>query len=161
MRATLDETSLAELLPGSWTVAATNFPMWLGGKRQRPTFRYELISTSPLVLSDDVSFVTADGIEKHIVGRNRWAHGGFRWRGKGRLRPFASHWAVTGASEDGSVLALHFSRSIATPSGIDIIVREGVEHPELRALIAGSTEEFGLSPEDFASLSWLAPIVRG
>jgi hypothetical protein len=161
MRATLDESILAELLPGSWKVAATNFPMWLRGERRDPTFTYELIATGPLTLADDVSYVTPEGLEKHIVGRDRWAHGGFVWRGKGWLRLFASHWAVTGASDDGSVLALHFSRSIATPAGIDIIVREGSEHPELRAMIAGSTHQFGLSPEDFASLSWLVPAPRG
>ena len=160
MRATLDETTLAELLPGSWTVAATSFPMWLSGERRDPTFTYQVLGTDPLVLSDDVSYLTKDGLEKHILGRDRWYHGGFVWRGKGWLRLVSSHWAVTGASDDGSVLALHFSRSIATPAGMDIIVREGTVHPELRAMIAGSSEDFGLSPEDFASLTWLAPATK-
>jgi hypothetical protein len=161
MHATLDDRALAGLLPGTWAVAATNFPMWLTGERLEPTFSYELIGDDPLVLADDVAYRTADGEQKHIVGRDTWNHEGFTRRGKGRLRLFASHWAVTGASEDGSVVAIHFSRSLATPGGIDILVREGVHHPELRAMIARSTEQFGLSPEEFGSLSWLAPGPRG
>jgi hypothetical protein len=157
MHATLDDHALAELLPGTWSVAATNFPMWLTGERRDPTFRYETITTSPLTLADDVAYVTPEGEQKHILGVDRWHNDGFTWRGKGLLRLFASHWTVTGASEDGTVAAIHFTRSIATPAGIDILVRADVHHPELRAMIAGSTERFGLSLEDFASLSWLAP----
>lgn len=157
MRATLDDRALADLLPGTWSVAATNFPIWLTGERREPTFSYELLATEPLVLADDVAYLTAEGAEKHIIGSNTRAHEGFTWRGKGWLRFFASHWTVTGASDDATIAAIHFSRSIATPAGIDILVRAGVHHPELRAMIARSTDQFGLSPEDFASLSWLAP----
>jgi len=51
---------------------------------------------------------------------------------------------------------ISFSKSLATPAGVDVIVREGVEHPELRATIAHGSEEFGLTPEEFGSLTWLA-----
>jgi hypothetical protein len=161
MRSTLDDQALADLLPGTWTVAATNFPMWLTGERREPIFTYELLATAPLTLADDVAYLTPEGEEKHILGRDRWAHEGFTWRGKGILRLFASHWAVAGVSDDRTVAAIHFTRSIGTPAGIDILVRAGVHHPELRAMIAGDTERFGLTPEDFASLSWLAPGPKG
>jgi len=151
---------VGELLPGSWIVAATNFPMWLTGERLSPTFTYELVSSSPLVFTDVVTYLTAEteqkkSEEKTIVGQDTWRHDELVWRGKGLLRFFASHWTVSGASEDGNVVAIQFSKSLATPSGIDIIIRDGVEVPELRALIARNTELFGLSPEQFASLSWL------
>ena len=45
--------------------------------------------------------------------------------------------------------------SFATPAGIDIVIREGSVYPNLRRNVAGSTEELGLSPEEFASLGWL------
>ena len=155
MNQTLDEAALAELLPGTWTIAATNFPMWLTGERLDPTFSYGLVSANPLVLSDEVSYSTAEGEQKSIVGQDTWRHEEFVWRGKGLLKIAKSHWSVSGSSEDGHVVAIRFSKSIATPAGIDIIVREGVFQPELRALIARATELFGLSPEDFGSLTWL------
>ena len=156
MREPLDETALAELLPGEWVVSATNFPMWLSGERSNPRFGYEIISREPLVLSDDVTYVvTESGQEKHILGTDTLRGDEFVWRGKGLLKLVASHWSVAGASEDGTVAAIRFTKSAVSPAGIDIIVRAGTQQPELRALIAGSTELFGLTPEDFASLTWL------
>ncbi len=156
VQAPLDENTLAELLPGEWNVQASNFPMWLRGERSNPRFSYELVSRTPLVLADDVSYIaTENGQEKHIVGTDTLKGEEFVWRGKGLLRIVASHWSVAGASDDGTVAAIRFSKSMVTPAGIDIIVRAGTEHPELRALIARNTELFGLSPEDFASLTWL------
>ncbi len=155
MNQTLDEASLAQLLPGRWTIAATNFPMWLTGERLEPNFTYGLISDSPLVLSDEVEYSTAEGERKSIVGQDTWRHGEFVWRGKGLLKVAKSHWTVSGSSEDGNVVAIHFSQSLVTPAGIDIILREGAEVQELRAMIARDTERYGLSPEDFGSLTWL------
>lgn len=154
--ASLTDDALADLLPGTWRIAATNFPMWLSGGRRDPRFTYGLVSRSPLVLSDDVGY-TEDGSEKHILGRDTWHSGGFVWRGRGWLRLVSSHWAVAGVSEDRSIAAIRFAKSLATPAGIDLIVREGTAYPELRATIARSTATYGLTPEDFASLSWLRP----
>ena len=155
MNHSLDESTLAEILPGTWTIAATNFPMWLTGERLDPSFSYGLISESPLVLSDEVSYDTAEGERKTIIGQDTWNHDEFVWRGKGLLKVAKSRWTVSGSSDDGNVVAIHFSKSIATPAGIDIIVRHGATVPELRAMIARNTEQFGLTPEDFASLTWL------
>ena len=160
MPATLTANTLAQILPGSWTIAATNFPTWLTGERRSPRFRYELVGQNPLVLSDDVFYVTAEGEEKHILGQDtfgvdRYGNDEFRWRGKKLLRFFVSRWSVSGVNEDGSIAVIRFSKSLVTPAGIDIIVRADVEVPELRATIARATEEFGLSPEDFGSLTWL------
>ena len=155
VRAPLNESTLAELLPGSWGIAATNFPMWISGERTNPSFTYELVSASPLVLADDVSYLDAEGVEKHIIGTDTLKNDEFVWRGKGVLRIVKSHWHVAGANDDGTVAAIRFSKSAVTPAGIDIIVKTATHVPELRALIARSTELFGLSPEDFGSLTWL------
>lgn len=149
----LDQRTLADLLPGEWVVAASNFPMWLTGERSRPTFTYGLVSTDPLVLSDDVGYVEA-GEEKHILGQDTWRDGEFVWRGRRLLRLVASRWTVAGANGEGTIAVVRFAKSIATPSGVDIIVRQGTRHPELRATIAHATEEFGLTPEEFGSLTW-------
>ena len=156
MPSALDERTTADLLPGTWFIAATNFPMWLSGERREPRFNYELLSTDPLVLADEVSYVTAEGEQKRIIGKDTWKHDEFVWRGKGLLKPFSSRWHIAGAADDGTVLVIRFEPSLATPAGIDIVVREGTSHPELRKAVARGSEEFGLSPEEFASLTWIA-----
>jgi hypothetical protein len=153
MGALLDQRALADLLPGAWTVAATNFPMWLAGNKFSPKFTYELVSEDPLVLSDDVSYAE-EGEEKHILGLDTWRGDEFVWRGRRLLRLVASHWTVAGASEDGTIAVIRFSKSLATPAGVDVIVRDGTQQPELRRTIAHATEDFGLSPEEFGSLTW-------
>ena len=159
MRASLDEQALADLLPGAWIVAATNFPLWLSGQRRAPRLDYGLISREPLVLSDDVAFTMGpgkhEGKKKHILGRDAFKRDEFVWRGTGVLTLLTSRWRVTGVSDDGSIVVTHFTQSIGTPAGVNIIVREGAMQPEVRAVIAHATDDFGLTPEQFASLSWL------
>lgn len=151
-----EDHQLAELLPGTWKVVATNFPMWLNGERSDPTFEYTLRSSSPLVLGDDVSYTTPDGTVKHIRGVDRWHGSGFVWRGTGLTRLVSSFWSVPGVSKAGTIAAIRFNKSWVSPAGIDIIVRDGIDFPEPRAAVATESERFGLSAEDFASLTWLA-----
>ncbi len=159
MREPLDDQAMADLLPGAWIVAATNFPMWLSGERRNPRFEYGLISREPLVLSDDVTYTTGPGKkageQKHILGRDTFHGEEFVWRGTGLLKLFTSRWHVAGVSDDGSIAAIHFSKSLGTPAGVDILVRDGSSVPELRAIIAHATDDYGLSLEQFASLTWL------
>jgi len=157
----IDEGTLADALPGTWAVAATNFPMWLTGTKLRPQFSYNLVTRSPLVLDDDVVYLDEEGAPRQISGVDKWNGHGFTWRGKGVLRLFASHWTVAGLSADRSVAVIRFSKSLATPAGVDVIVRVGTDTSELRATIAHATEDFGLTPEDFASLSWLETDTKG
>lgn len=158
MGATLDRPTFADALPGTWNIVATNFPMWLAGDRVEPRFTYGLVSSDPLVLSDDVSYVQLGGEkgreEKHILGHDTWRGEGFRWRGRKLLKLVSSQWAVTGMNDEATLAVIHFAKSLATPAGVDVIVREGTEHPNVRATIAHATEEFGLTPEEFGSLTW-------
>ena len=156
MPSALDERTTADLLPGTWIIAATNMPVWLSGERREPRFSYELLSTSPLVLADVVSYVTTEGEQKRLIGKDTWRHDEFVRREKGLLKPFRSRWHIAGAADDGTVLVIRFDQSFGTPAGIDIVVREGTSHPELRKAVARGTEAFGLSPEEFASLTWIA-----
>ena len=151
----------AQLLPGAWLVNATNFPMWLSGDRLNPRFTYAVIGTDPLTLSDDISYTTAEGEVKHILGTGTWADGAFIWRGKGLLALTKTRWSVIGMSTDAAVVVIRFERTRVSPAGVDILVREGESRPELRTFIAHHAESFGLTAEDFASLSWLRRSDRG
>lgn len=148
-----DVTQLESALPGRWVVKATNFPMWLGSDRRDPVFEYELRHRDPLALHDVVHYTDSAGTAKTIVGTDKWSGSDFVWRGRGLLGLLASHWTVTFLEQD--VLALQFEKSMATPSGADIAVREGVDIPELRTHVAADPARFGLSLEQFASLTWL------
>ncbi|MGV8896173.1 MAG: hypothetical protein ACOH10_01450 [Rhodoglobus sp.] len=165
MREPLDEQAMADLLPGSWIVAATNFPMWLSGERNEPRFEYGVVSRDPLVLSDDMGYTEGRGKRagtlKHILGRDTFDGEAFVWRGAGLLKLITSRWYVAGASDDGSIAAIHFAKSLGNPAGVAVIVREGSSVPEIRAIIAHSTEDYGLTPEQFASLSWLGSSATG
>ena len=152
---TFDEGFLTDLLPGTWAVGATNFPMWLAGDRLSPAFTYEVLRSEPLVLLDTVSYRTRDGREKSIVGVDRLGAAGFTWRGRGLLRLVVSRWEVVGAGPDHSFAVIRFSKTRATPEGVDIVAREGIDSLEIRATVAASTEEFGLTAGEFASLTWL------
>jgi hypothetical protein len=147
--------SLAELLPGTWRVGATNFPLWLKGDKVSPTFTYELRRQNPLELTDRVSYFTSSGEEKSIVGVDRLRGDEFTWRGKGPLSLFTSRWSVIGAASDGAFVVIRFSKTFATPAGVDIVSREGLDADDLRTMVAQGPEGFGLTHEEFASLTWL------
>lgn len=155
MPAIFTTDALSQFLPGSWTIRATNFPFWLNGDRVNGVLNYELKSVSPLVFGDLVTYNKPDGTEKRIAGMDKYTGESFVWRGNGMLKLLASHWAVTGASDDLNVLAIQYQKSLVTPAGIDIIVREGHTADEARSLVALRTDQFGLSAEQFASLTWL------
>lgn len=150
-----DEQSLAELLPGTWRIGATNFPFWLGGDRLRPRCSYELRTTDPLSLRDIVSFATANGTEKRIAGVDRWKNGEFVRRGTGVRSLFPSHWSVAGGSDDGSILVIRFSPSLTTSAGVEIVVRDGADSHTFRTAVATSSDALGLTNGEFASLTWL------
>jgi len=151
-----EASAVAAKLPGVWRVAATNFPMWLDGSRHNPTFSYELVEGEELTFADTVSYTTRDGETKTIIGVDQLRGDEFVWRGQGWLKIFTSRWHIVGANADSSILVIRFSRSRLTPAGIDIIVREDTPTDNLRSTVAHATEQFGLSAEDFASLTWLA-----
>lgn len=147
--------SSAQLLPGIWQIGATNIPLWLGGDRKDPTFSYQLKRADPLVLRDVVSWTTLDGVRKNSVGTDRQHGRTFVWRGRGVFGLFARRWSVSGASDDNNILAIRFSKSMARPAGVDIIVREGTGADALRATVSASSGLLGLAHEEFASLTWL------
>ena len=143
--------SLARLLPGTWRLGATNFPIWLGGGRLAPIFSYEVKSTSPLVLRDQVTWTAAD-VEKKRLGVARWTGDGFVGRGL----PLASRrWTVAGASDDGDILGIRSFKSLRMHAGVDVLIRVGADATHLRTAVATASDTLGLGHEEFASLTWL------
>ncbi|GHD78017.1 hypothetical protein CLV85_1332 [Salinibacterium amurskyense] len=151
-----DASVLAAKLPGTWCVEATNFPMWLDGTRHNPEFSYETAEGDELTFADTVSYTTRDGDQKTIVGTDRLRGDEFVWRGQGWLKVLTSRWQVVGADDAFDTIVLRFSRSRLTPAGIDVLTRKGVEVPVVRTTVAHATDQFGLTAEDFASLTWLS-----
>lgn len=154
-RAAGESRHLVSLLLGSWQVRATNIPLWLSSERVAPAISFELISDAPLVLSDDVSWDAPGGTREHQLGVDRWDGSGFVRRGLGRRRLRRSQWSVVGLSADRDILVLRLIGSRTTPPGLDVVVREGADIGDARALVAHSATALGLTAEDFASLTWL------
>ncbi|MGV8884871.1 MAG: hypothetical protein ACOH1T_04690 [Microbacteriaceae bacterium] len=149
------EINPAQLLPGTWHVQATNFPIWLAGDRLDPRFTYSIASSEPLVIADNVTFDTPEGEEKHTFGTSKFDRGVFVWRAQGFFKLARTRWTIAGVSDDQNTVTIRFEGTRAAPSGIDVLIRDGLEQPELRSFVAHNSEQFGLSAEDFASLTWL------
>jgi hypothetical protein len=149
-----DVTTLSSLLPGRWIVKATNFPIWLSGERREPRFEYGVRRASPLTLSDTVSYDDESGRERQVHGTDTWNGRGFTGKKSGLAGLFVrSRWEIAGVRQ--GLLVIRFEKSSVTPAGVDVVVGEGVDATELRAVIATDPAGFGLAIEEFASLTWL------
>lgn len=149
-----DVATLQQVLPGRWTVKATNFPMWLSGERREPTFEYVVLRDDPLTLGDEVTYTEPNGKTKSIRGVDRWNGTGFTWKMNGlRGLIVKSRWQVAGIRQ--GLVVLRFDKSLVSPAGVDVIVGEGLDATELRSFIAADPASFGLTLEEFASLTWL------
>jgi hypothetical protein len=93
------------------------------------------------------------GRERIITGTDHWIGDGFQWRGGGATRFLASNWTISWLADD--LLVVHRARSRVAGQGIDVAIRAGSNHPELRRRIARDPTSFGLTLEQFASLTWL------
>lgn len=144
-----DVHALAQVMPGRWTVKATNLPAWLTGERRDALLEFEVTGQDPLAVSSVLSFTDPEGKAKTIRARDRWNGSGFS-RGGVLSR---SRWEVAGARQ--GLLVLRYEKSLATEAGVDVVVAEGVDATELRSVIAAAPASFGLTLEEFASLTWL------
>lgn len=150
--------SLVQILPGRWRILASNLLHWLSGERLNPVVELSLNSTEPLVLGEQVQFATNEGKDRVVRSRSRWSGSDFVTRKRG-MRPSARRWTVRGSSEDGNVIVV--GHGPGGSGGIDVLVREGADASEVRALVARDSDIFELSLEDFASLSWFPEPVGG
>jgi len=145
----------ADKLPGTWRLAATNLPMWVDGTRHDPEFAFEVVDGRELTFTSTVRYATTGGEAKAIVGSDRLRGDEFVRRGRGWLTTLTSRWRVAGANDDFEIVATRYSRSRLAPEGIDVLVRKEAMLTAVRSTVAHATEQFGLTAEDFASLTWL------
>ena len=109
-------------LEGTWTIIATNFPMWTTGKRTNPQITYKKIRQSPLKFKDTVCYKQKTQI-KRIIGIDTFEEGIFSWRGSGFLKLLKSKWFILYIDEQ--LLVIQFEKSMVTPAGVDILLRSG------------------------------------
>lgn len=146
---------LVEVLPGRWQILASNLLHWLNGERVGPVVELSVASTDPLVLGEQVQFSTTEGKDRVVRSRSIWSGRDFVTRKLG-LTSSGRRWTVHGTNGGGNVIVVRHGsgRSMGGGSGIDVLMREGADASEVRALVAHDAEAFALSLEDFASLNW-------
>jgi hypothetical protein len=151
---TVDPRHLVSTLTGTWRIGASNIPVWLTGQRSAPTVSYEPVDGRPLHLNHCVSFTVSDGRRERRSSVAAWHRDGFVSRGKRLQKVFPSKWSVSGASEDEAICVTRFLRTRTMPAGITVLVRAGHLLPDLRGVVGREHEKLGLSPEEFARLTW-------
>ncbi len=131
--------SLLKVIAGTWFICSTNFPMWLKGNKQNPTFTYTPLAEKPGVLLDEVTY-QQKGKEKKIIGYDypdASKPQAFVWRGKGILGFLKSKWQVRLLDPKGEWAVIYFSKTLFTPAGVDIISRQPRLSPKLLQKIKG------------------------
>ena len=118
---------MLQFLIGTWFICSTNFPMWTKGDKLHPTFNYTLTERNgEKVLFDEVKY-TKKGKQKSIKGydyQDKNDQTKFIWRGKGLLVIAKSKWQVVLQDPKGNWAVIHFSKTLFTPEGVDVICRK-------------------------------------
>ncbi|WP_271491399.1 hypothetical protein [Enterococcus sp. 5H] len=140
------------LLEGSWIIKGTDFPMWASKKRKNPMITYKKISNNPTKFLDTVKYETKSK-SKQIDGIDTYSTTKFIWRGKGILKVLKSEWSILVLTE--RILVIRFERSLVTPAGIDILVRDNVEVDDPKQFILESLKDGILKKEEIECLIWL------
>lgn len=155
MSSELSPEDLARVLPGSWSVRATNLPGWLDASTHSYSVTFTVTSTEPLTLLEEVRFDVTGAETRRLESIDRLRGLEFIRRSTKKSELLASRWSVSGISDDESVVVIRFSKTRAVPAGLSVLVRADTPaEARIRALVAHNTEQFGLSLEDFASLAW-------
>jgi hypothetical protein len=127
--------NISTFLTGTWFICFSNFTMWTKGDKVQPAFHYEIAANRKgnSILTDEVRYFKK-GKEKSIKGFDTPSPSdpnAFLWRGKGFLKLLSSHWKVVLKDEDkGEWAVIHFSKTLFTPAGIDVISRQSAISPE-------------------------------
>lgn len=145
---------LAESLPGTWRLEASNQSFWTSGRASSPRYHYAVTTADPLVVTEAIEFDAADGRHRVIRGTARFVRGEFVWRGDGIRKPVATRWKVAGTSPERGLLVVRFAKTAVMPAGLNVLVNEGVETIEARSAVAHYAEQLGISLEEFATLTW-------
>jgi len=146
-------------LEGGWHVLASNFPMWLEGDKADPNFIYRLRpGTSPVELDDTVAY-TKGSRRDTIEGTDTQDPASpthFTWRGRGLLAAFASDWVVAASGPEDRWIVLYFTKTLATPEGVDVIAKVPVLSPEDREAVSRLLASDPFLKQKSRGLVWLA-----
>lgn len=145
-RATLHELDPAQLM-GDWYVVQTTLDFW--DERTDPLLRYTPLppdETGAARWTDTVHF-RKNGKAKTVSGidtQSRTRAGHFQWRGTGLLASMTSQCSIVALDPGGQWAVSWFSATLATPAGMDILVRELPARPEW---IAAAEAQIARHPE--------------
>jgi hypothetical protein len=133
---------------------ASSLPIWLSGLTYPPTYTFSVIRELPDRIAESLTYSTRGGQDVTVESVNRLIGGAFVSRGSGLALLSTSKWSISGLSDDGVVAIVRYEKTRLSAEGVNVLVREGHVRPSLRSEVASSTEQFGLSLEDFASITW-------
>ncbi|MCC6270412.1 MAG: hypothetical protein IT190_03975 [Microbacteriaceae bacterium] len=150
----LDQSVIAHTLTGEWRIGASNIDPWVNGTRLDALFRFTIEQESPLILTEEQIFTTADGKERRLALTNHFAHGEFISKSR-RIGGTMSRWSIGGMDLDRGILIVRMTHARGGQDGLIVFVRDEESRSDLRATIAINSDEFSVGLEDFASLSWL------
>lgn len=134
-------------LEGTWYIHFSDFPMWLKGDKQYPTFTYTIKRRKGVVgLKDEVRYLKM-GRPKSINGFDTPVDakpGSFVWRGDGLLALLKSKWNIIYLDPEGTWAIIHFEKTLFTPEGYDVMARSGSLTEEIEQEICEKLAELGL-----------------
>lgn len=148
----------ARRLEGGWHVIASNFPMWLEGKKTDPNFIYRVRLGGDEVELDDTVAYTESGRRETIEGTDTQDPASpthFTWRGRGLLAAFASDWVVAATGPEDRWIVLYFTRTLVTPEGVDVIGKTSVLSDEDREAVTRLLTTDPFLKEKSRGLVWL------
>lgn len=108
------------------------------------------MKSSPLTFKDTVRYNQKNRI-KTIIGVDTLEENEFIWRGAGFLKLLKSKWTIIYIDEQ--VLIIKFAKSLVTPAGVDILMRENANVTVDRTYIQKKYNAY-LSKELFSKLTW-------
>lgn len=154
MEITLSEALIAKTLVGDWCIGASNIDDWVNGARRDALLSFSLGQESPLILNEQQVFLAKDGKERKVVLINRFVDGHFVSKGRGIIGGM-SRWSIGGLDVEGGILLVRMTHARGGQDGLLLLVRKDTSVEELRTTIARQAEDYGIGPEDFASLTWV------
>lgn len=150
----LDEAVVAAALAGEWHIGTSNIDEWVNGTRRDAVIRFAVEKESPLVLTEEQKYTIKDGKERSVVLSNRFVNGEFMSKSR-RIASGVSRWRIGGIDTEHGILIVRMTHARGGQDGLIVLIRSSTESEELRTIIATRAVEFGIGPEDFASLTWL------
>jgi hypothetical protein len=115
---------MIKILPGTWHLLYSSFPMWRKKGIADITFNYTLTKYNGKNGLIDVVRYFQDGKPKFIKGFDKPDENdpnAYKWRGKGLLMIASSKWRLEWIDPAESCIVISFEKSLFSPAGIDVL----------------------------------------